>query len=166
MSGSDGDSDIIFQSGQVLLRPPPSSIHGPSSLCSDWEFMPGWETGSPSRTRFLTFSGIPSLNLGVPLGAGIKGLQPWWVRAAVMVPKGMVPWALTVRLAAIPSSSMVSSWARAGSGEGGSPSSSIWVPPRTTASQFSEPQPRSAGLLCCSQAGLFLSPASPVGGRG
>lgn len=32
--------------GQVLLRVSSPNIHGPS-LCSSWEFMPGWETGSP-----------------------------------------------------------------------------------------------------------------------
>lgn len=96
--------------------------------------MPAWDTGSPSRTRFLDFSGIPSLNLSC--GAGTECLHPSWVQASVTLPKGMDPWGPAVRRpATIPSSPVLSSWGRAGSREGGSPSSSIWVAPRATASQ-------------------------------
>ena len=46
----------------------------------------------PSRTRFLAFSGIPSMNFGVPLGAGIKCFHPSWVKATVTLLKGGDPW--------------------------------------------------------------------------
>ena len=37
---------LAHSPGQAFLRPSLSSIHEPS-LCSNWEFIPGWETGSP-----------------------------------------------------------------------------------------------------------------------
>lgn len=164
MSCSGGDSlHIIFQSGQVLLRPS-SSIHG-SSLCSNWEFKPGWETGSPSRTRFLDFSGILSLYLS--LGAGTGCLQPSWVKATVTLLKNMEPWGPAVRRsAAIPSSPVLSSWGRVGSGEDSTPSSSIWVPPSAAASeQSSERQRRSAAASAPTLRDASSSPASPLRGR-
>lgn len=130
--------------------------------------MPGWETGSPSRTKFLDFSGIPSLDLS--LGTGTECLHSSWVKATVILLKGVGPCGPAVRRpATIPSSPVLS---RIGvvSREGGSPSSSIWVSPRATAlQQFSgrqrgftaAPAPLSRPAPT---AGLFspsLSPPSP-----
>lgn len=116
--------------GQALLRPPASS-HG-LSPCSDRESAPGWETGSPSRTRFLDFSRISS---NLALGAGTECLHSLWVKATVTLSKGVDPCGPAVkRPAPIPSTAVLSSWERVGSGGGGS-SSSIWVSSRDTASQ-------------------------------